>query len=362
MLPFIDAQQVQQLDDAALERELHTLGPRQQLRRGGLRGRGAAKELVAFGRLGQLEEVFPGYSWRELRDGGREQQQRGVLCHSGREIQSVVGCVFDCTYCPYTSFVSLRLDLESFADRALELAQQHPGQLLYKLNNRSDTLGLEPQYGLAAALVQRFAELEQQTLMLYSKGDAVDQLLELDHRGRTVACFTLTPQPVAEVLEPGAPPPAARLLAMGKLYRAGYPVRARISPVVPWDGWREAYLELVQQLLAQAQPEMVTLWTLSMVDVESLAEILPPDRLDPAALASTRAAADRMRGVKGAPFPPVLRADLYREIAALIRDRSPQTRVALCLETPEVWDAAAGKLVPRDGPRFSCNCGPRAVF
>ena len=76
----------------------------------------------------------------------------------------MVGCPFDCAYCPYTSFVCVRLDVETFVDRVEALVKSRPSQTLWKLNNRSDTLALEPEYGLSAALVQRFARLGGPTL------------------------------------------------------------------------------------------------------------------------------------------------------------------------------------------------------
>jgi DNA repair photolyase len=354
------AEQVEVIPDEALRPLLSALGQRRELQRGGLAGRRAPKELVALARLGD-EDVFPGYSWRELRSGRRELCERGVLCQTAVEIQSVVGCPFDCAYCPYTRFVCLNLDVEGFVDRVSDLARQRRSQSLFKLNNRSDVLALEPEYGLAPALVERFAEQDGKYLMLYAKGVEVDGLLGLEHRGKTVACFTLTPEAVAELLETGAPTPEARLRAVARMARAGYPIRVRFSPVVPLHGWREAYADLVSRLAAVAQPEMVTLWTLSMIELSDLERVVPAHLLDEQALAAARTAAETLRGSKGAPFPPALRAAIYRHIAEQIRERSPATAVALCLETAEVWDQLQDVLVPRRGHGFLCNCGPRAT-
>ncbi len=361
MLSRIDAaSEVELIPEEELGPALATLGRRQELRRGGLEGRRAPKQLVALARF-EGQELFPGYSWRELRSGRRELRERGVLCQTAVEVQSAVGCPFDCAYCPYTHFICANLDVEGFIDRVMRLVRERRSQSIYKLNNRSDTLGLEPELGLAPALVERFAGLEGKYLMLYSKGDEVSALLDLRHERHTVACFTLTPEPLAQILETGAPAPAARLRAIARLAAAGYPIRVRLSPVVPILGWREAYDDLLARLAAVSRPELVTLWTLSMIELAELHRIFPPEALDPRALAEARAAAEEMRGRKGAPFPPSLRASLYRELAAMVHARSPGTAVALCLETAEVWDATSTVLVPRRQQAFVCNCGPRAT-
>lgn len=363
MLPRVSADRVDVVDDDELERTLSSLGPRQGRARGGLSGRGRDKSLVAFARFGDgaEAEVFPGYSWRELRDAREQAEQHGVLCQTALEIQSVVGCPFDCAYCPYTSFVCLRLDVERFVERVAALVDERPSQTLWKLNNRSDTLALEPEYGLATALVERFARLGGPMLMLYSKGASVEHLASLDHRGRTVASFTITPDRVASLLEQGAPPPGLRIAALGTLHRAGYPTRVRFSPVVPLRGWRDLYADLVDRIARAGEPELVTMWTLSMIDFAELSSIVPLDDLDPAVVDQARAAARSMRGDKGAPFPAAVRAAIYGELAALLHDRLPRTRVSLCLEAPAVWDALGPVLPPRTRGGFLCNCGPRAT-
>jgi spore photoproduct lyase len=273
----------------------------------------------------------------------------------------VVGCPFDCAYCPYTSFVCVRLDVETFADRVVALVKERPSQRLWKLNNRSDTLGLEPEYGLAAALVERFANLGGPVLMLYSKGDAVAHLAGLDHGGRTVASFTLSPDRVAALVERGAPAPEARIHALGVLHRAGYPTRVRLSPIVPLAGWRADYDELLARIAEAGTPELVTLWTLSMVELAELPRIVPLAALDPELLAAAREAAPRLAGDKGAPFPEAARAAIYGELIARVRARLPEARVSLCLESPDVWDALGDALPPRRRGGFLCNCGPRAT-
>ena len=344
----------------ALAGAVNKAGTRRSLERGGLAGLGGEKRVVVLARL-EDGSIAPGYRWDELRSGGEQAKKHGVLCHSAIEIQSVVGCAFDCSYCPYSSFLCVHVDVEHFVERVTALTRARKTQRLYKLNNRSDTLGLEPEYGLAPALVERFAELDGRYLMLYSKGREVDALTGLDHRGKTIASFTLTPEPVAQLMERGAPAPKLRIQAIAKLAAAGYPIRARFSPIVPIAGWEVAYADLIAQLTAVCRPEMLTLWTLSMVDYDTLERVVPLAALDRRSLAAAAASADTMRGKKGAPFPPNERARIYGAIAAMMRDYSPGTAVSLCLETPEVWDLLGAQLVPRKGRQMLCNCGPVAT-
>ena len=348
------------LPDEEVERQIHHLDAKEDLPPGGLGNRKRDKSLIVFARFCG-DEVYPDCSWRQLRSARHEWQEHQVLCQTAIEIQSVVGCPFDCTYCPYSTFLCVRLDVETFVQRVAALARSRRTQALFKLNNRSDTLGLEPEYGLAPALVKLFAGLDEKYLLLYSKGVGVDSLLDLDHRGKTVASFTLTPPSVARLLEQSAPSPGLRIGAMGKLSRAGYPVRVRLSPIVPLRGWQKQYLRLLRSIQKVAQPELLTLWTLSMIELSELPAIVPLESLDPQARRWAEEEAENLGGVKGAPFPPAYRSRLYREIASMAQDILPDSRVSLCLETPQLWRSLGALVTPRKRGRFVCNCGPRVT-
>ena len=50
---------------------------------------------------------------------------------------------------------------------------------------------------------------------------------------------------LARRLEGGVAPLSARIAAMGRVARAGYPVGLTIAPIMPVDGWRDEYGSLL---------------------------------------------------------------------------------------------------------------------
>ena len=58
--------------------------------------------------------------------------------------------------------------------------------------------------------------------------------------------------------------------------------------------------------------------------------------------------------------PHEARARVYRFFLAEVRRRSPGTRVALCGETPEMWDELGDEL-GMSPDRYVCACGPTSV-
>lgn len=67
---------------------------------------------------------------------------------------------------------------------------------------------------------------------------------------------------VSRKFEIGAPPFERRLGAAAKAQKAGYPVRIRLDPIVPFEDWQETYSETIKQIFSKIRPERITLGTL----------------------------------------------------------------------------------------------------
>jgi spore photoproduct lyase len=106
----------------------------------------------------------------------------------------------------------------------------------------TDPLGIEHLTGSLAATVRHFGAWQAPVqLRLTTKFDAVDPLLGIEHNRRTRVRFSVNAAPLSRQLEGGTAPLPARLAAMRRLALAGYPVGLTVAPIMPVDGWREAY-------------------------------------------------------------------------------------------------------------------------
>ena len=120
----------------------------------------------------------------------------------------------------------------------------------------TDPLGIEHLTGSLAEAVRRFATRPQAGLRFTTKFDAVDDLLEIEHRGRTRARFSLNAAPIARRFEGGVAPLPARIEALRRMAApsaqggGGYPVGLVIAPIMPIPGWRESYGELLDDVAA----------------------------------------------------------------------------------------------------------------
>jgi spore photoproduct lyase len=122
----------------------------------------------------------------------------------------------------------------------------------------TDPLGIEHLTGSLSRTIEHFARWHREGaeagLRFTTKYSGVGPLLNLEHGGRTRIRFSVNAEVVTRRFEGGTAPLGERLTAMGEAARAGYPVGLTIAPIMPVEGWREAYEDLLTGA-AKALPE-----------------------------------------------------------------------------------------------------------
>ena len=144
---------------------------------------------------------------------------------------------------------------------------------------------------------------------------------------------------------------------MEKMQRAGYLVRARLSPIVPVANWREEYTELFEELFARVKPDLVTLELLGWMTVDDLQAMFSPSLLDAEALREAQAARDELADVCWGPFTQQTHEEFYSFCIDAVRRFSPRTPVSVCHGTTATW-AALSKNMQMTPENYICNCGP----
>lgn len=328
------------------------------------------EERAAFGRRfpNLRGQYFDGSGAWTLRQGRATLAANYGVCQDGYELHMAWGCLHRCSYCNIGGFVHIMLNVEEYVERLADFLPRHPECCLWKFDNHTDMPAFEPEHGASAALVDLFAKQRDQFLLLYTKSDNVDFLLPLDHGGKTLVSWTLSCETVARDVEKKSPPTAARLEAIRKCAAAGYPVRVRLSPVVPVREWRRENADMIGRLFANADVPLVTMDMFKHIGPNRAPAILDLDSLDPAFASSVQRFADMAPEDRPRPivpngkqlFPDKLREKVYRFFLGEIRRHSPRTRVALCGETPDMWRALADEL-GMTPERYVCACGPTSV-
>ena len=115
---------------------------------------------------------------------------------------------------------------------------------------------------------------------------------------------------------------------------------------------------MVELLFEKTRPDLVTLQTLSRFpDYQMLETTLDLDLLDPEFVQAAREHRGGMDGRIYGPLPHHKRLEMYRFALSQIRLASPETPVAICLESAEMWDDLAADL-GQHPMHYLCACGP----
>ena len=119
----------------------------------------------------------------------------------------------------------------------------------------TDPLALEHLTGSWERAVRFFGEWDADVQLRWTTKYAdVGPFTELAHAGRTRVRFSVNARPVTTRFEGGTARLEDRVAALGRLARSGYPVGLTIAPIMPGEGWREEYGDLLDSVAA-ALPE-----------------------------------------------------------------------------------------------------------
>ena len=220
------------------------------------------------------------------------------------------------------------------SDSSIKPTILHAGEL-------TDSLASNEGIPIMSRLVERFGKQKKHTLLLLTKSANVDGILNLEHNGMTVAAFSVNPNLVADKYEKSAAIPEDRLRAAEKCIDTGYPVMIRVDPIIPVEGWKDAYLELFDRINSMKLRGVVVgtiraFMTLYIQLSDDLKKLLTEKDVD------------------GRRHLPI---EQRNEIYDLAFSKLNTKRIGICKESGRTW----GRLISKHGKRgFICNCYCRA--
>ena len=279
-------------------------------------------------------------------------------CRPAIEIHTMDGCPHKCVYCGFGTVMLVMVNVEEFVQRLDTLCELNPWQTVFRYDINGESLALEPEFGATKQLVEYFAGTDRYFL-IHSKSANVDHLLDLDHKGHTIALWSLTSETVTRELEKDSAPTHNIIEAARKCQDAGYPVRFKFKPVVPVVGWRQECADMIRQVFERTRPDMLSMCTM-WCTLADLKVIMPPGMLDPDCLKACEEGEEEMKQLTQRPFPHKTRAEIYQFILDEIRKWDRDIPVSISTETEEMWREFGPKLGVGSA-RYVCGCGPQAT-
>ena len=292
---------------------------------------------------------------------GRGKRERDVMCWWLYDLHAAYGCFHKCQYCRRGRVTTVCLNVEEYLIRLDALMESAPWQKVFRYDVETDPLVLEPEYGMCRALAEHYAQLDDRYVILFSKSDNVDFLLDLDHRGHTIMLWTLNTPAVSRRIEVDTATCEQRIEAARKCQQAGYPVRFKFKPIIPIADWRREADEMFEKLFAAVQPDNLSMEMLFFGSTQEFRELFDMSLFDPA-LVRMIEEHEAAGGITHAThtFRADFRAEVYEYYADVVKRLSPNTRLSLCAEDRDMWERLGPRL-NMTADSFACNCGPVAV-
>ena len=163
------------------------------------------------------------------------------------------GCIASCMYCYLVcnynkcAYMRLFVNREQMLDKIIRTAQKAEKELTFEIGSNSDLILENTITGNLPWTIENFKN-SKGYLTFPTKFQMVDDILNLDHRGKVIVRVSVNPDEIIKNVEFGTSRLSGRIEAINKLKQAGYKVGILIAPVILVENWKEKYLELIKQL------------------------------------------------------------------------------------------------------------------
>ena len=252
-------------------------------------------------------------------------------------------CTLDCSYCILQSYFHPPV-LQYFVnheDLFPELDHLISEKRIYRVGTGefTDSMIWESLTDLSGQLVSRFARQSSSVLELKTKTIAVDGLKRIDHHRKTIVSWSLNTERIIQSEERLTASLSDRFKAAKRCASWGYPVGFHFDPMVIYNGCREEYAAVAEQIFNHVSPDNIPWISLgSFRFIPSLKSIIQK-RFQKSKIPY----GEFISGLDGKMryFKP-LRIELYREVIARIRESTPDVCVYFCMEDDEVWWKSMG--------------------
>jgi len=275
-------------------------------------------------------------------------RESDVVCPHFLELKWAYGCPYDCAWCYLKGTFRFQPMGKSPVVKPYEKIEAHTRKFLEEVRTPeilntgeiADSLMNESaKMPFSEFIIPIFEAQKLHKVLFLTKSSNVSNLLEIAPHNQAIISFSLNAISVAQRWEK-APKVLKRIEAAKKVFDAGYEVRIRIDPMAPIEKWEEHYLQLLDILFDNFTPERITLGSLR--GLQSTINGCTDTSWTEYLVESSN---------WGKKIDFTTRYLMYSTIINQLQSKYNFSKVALCKETVEMWNA-----LKIDYKKIKCNC------
>lgn len=220
-----------------------------------------------------------------IRQFGGPGEDTQIVCFRFWQLVVAGGCPYRCAYCflqtvPWFRFRPEELyglvytNVEDMVAEVVEWLKD-PSPKMMIAGELQDGLVFDSAYKkvtgkpLTEWIIPLFAAQKRHRLIFLTKSTQIQHALELEPTPQVVFSWSVNAEEVAQKWEHGTPLPSERFAAAEKIKKAGWPIRFRLDPMIPYPDWKRGYAEAIKRINSLS-PEMVTIGALRATSYHGL--------------------------------------------------------------------------------------------
>ncbi|MDF2505999.1 spore photoproduct lyase, partial [Clostridium sp.] len=171
------------------------------------------------------------------------------------QLPLVSGCMGMCEYCylntqmgkkPYIKVYANIDEILNNADKYIE--DRLPDTTIFEGAATSDPIPVEPYTRNLERAISHFGKGNNGYFRFVTKFTDVDNLLNLNHNGKTTIRFSINTNKMINQFEHGTPKFEYRIKAAMKILNAGYNLGFIIAPVFLYPNWEDEYKVIIDKI------------------------------------------------------------------------------------------------------------------
>lgn len=133
-------------------------------------------------------------------------------------------------------------------DKIIKTSLKSDKELTFEIGSNSDLVLENTITNDLEWTIEEFAKRGKGYITFPTKFDMVDNLLSINHQGKTIMRMSVNPEEIINKVEFGTSRLKGRVEAINKMCEAGYKVGILIAPVILVENWKELYSNLIEYL------------------------------------------------------------------------------------------------------------------